>query len=165
MFYILIINRKDKQTLIIKVAFSVFKSSKLTWYTNDMKKISVFVGTSGDVYVFTITDGKRAFQLEPMISQYEAPHRMLLKGLITIMEASKNVELIFYSNDNHLAFEWEREYKQDNQFSKGTKDIEQWNKVIELKKKNKIDLKVKGEEDVLFAIGKRLSKEVARNGS
>ena len=135
------------------------------WYTNNMRKISVFVGASEDVYVFTITDGKRAFQLEPMISQYETHHWMLLKGLITIMEASRDVEMIFYSNDNHLAFEWEREYKQDNQFSKGTKDIEQWNKVIELKKKNKIDLKVKGEEDVLFAIGKRLSKEVAKYGS
>ena len=138
---------------------------KTMWYTNNMRKISVFVGASEDVYVFTITDGKRAFQLEPMISQYETHHWMLLKGLITIMEASRDVEIIFYSNDNHLAFEWEREYKQDNQFSKGTKDIEQWNKVIELKKKNKIDLKVKGEEDVLFAIGKRLSKEVAKHGS
>lgn len=130
-----------------------------------MRKISVFVGTSEDVYVFTITDGKRAFQLEPMTCQDETHHSMLLNGLVTIMEPSKNVDLVYYSNHDHLAFEWEREYKKDNKFSKGTSDIEKWNKVIELAKKNKIDLTIKGEEDVLFAIGKRLSKEVKKSGS
>ena len=130
-----------------------------------MKKISVFVGTSEDVYVFTITDGKRTFQLEPMVNSYETQHGMLLEGLITIMKASSNVDLIYYSNHDHLAFEWEREFKKENKFSKGTKDIGKWNKVIELSKKNKINLIIKGEGDVLSAIGRRLDKEAKRYGS
>ncbi|MBQ4344066.1 MAG: hypothetical protein IJC38_09290 [Erysipelotrichaceae bacterium] len=130
-----------------------------------MRKISVFVGTSEDVYVFTITDGKRAFQLEPMVNQSESHHGMLLEGLIKIMEASQNVDLVYYSNHDHLPFEWEREFKKENQFSKGTKDLDKWNKVVELSKKNRINLTVKGDGDVLFAVGKRLSKEVRKNGS
>ena len=129
-----------------------------------MKKISVFVGTSEDVYVFTVTDGKRTFQLEPMVNPYETHHGMLLEGLLTIMQASSNVDLIYYSSDDHLAFEWEREFKQEKKFSKGTKDIGKWNKVVELSKKNKINLTIKGEEDVLSAIGKRLNKEARRYG-
>lgn len=62
------------------------------------------------------------------------------------------IKLIFYLNDDFIAYEWNQEYKNENKISKETKDKDIYNELIRINKK--IDIVIKGKEAILASMNR-----------
>lgn len=104
---------------------------------------------------------KETYSFSPVdvMLRHKTSHSIALASLAQFLEQVKeNSTVIFYSNDDILAFEWEIEYKKDKKFSPKTKDVELLNEVATLVEIKHIDLTIKGEDTVLSAFGKLMGE-------
>lgn len=87
---------------------------------------------------------------ENFFFQEKETRRVILKLLIeALKKIPKSSELAFYSNNDLITFEWEKEYKKDMCFSPNTHDISLWNEIVTICNEKKILLLVKGEDSIL----------------
>lgn len=123
-------------------------------------KISVFVGISGNVYVLTATNSKKnTYQFEPVAVSHKDEYSILLDALMKTVSSFKDMDIDFYANNDCFAFEWEKEYLVNKEFSKTIKHYDTWNLISKIVKSNRLNLRIKGESSTLSAIGKKYRKE------
>lgn len=123
------------------------------------KKVNILSGISNNVCVLTATsNGKDTFQFKPFCYKEKSEKEILLKSLISILHNFKNMEIIFYSNNDQVSFEWEKEYKVEKHFSPNIKNLNEWNKIVEIVKKNNIELTIRGEDGVTSVLNKMINK-------
>ena len=137
----------------------------------DMPVIHVFVGTSKSkmtpgkaVFVLTMEDSHgHFFKLKPETvmsgDSYITHHFILLMALSkTIKVLSDGIKgpfrIIFHSDDERIAFEWNTEYKEDGHFSDQTDDREMWQRIANSVMGKNIELVISGPNSVLNGISK-----------
>ena len=89
-------------------------------------------------------------------------HRLILLGLIDFLNALINiceeqVTIKLYITDDILAYEWNVEHLQEKSFSDSVKDLDLWNKVINIVNNNKYNLCIFGSDNMLSSVSKMRS--------
>lgn len=132
-----------------------------------MKSIRVFVGVSNNTYALTVLkDGKVENRDAITIKNNDRfpfkSHRLILEALKDSLKNECNLgdEITFYSGSDLILYEWEKEYKEKKEFDETTRHLESWNEILNLVKRKKIKLVIKGENSVLSAINKLQSKQM-----
>lgn len=121
------------------------------WYNNYMKNtVRAFIGISKKCCTLILYKNGATLKKEDFFFQEKEARRLTLKLLIkSLNEVSKSSVLIFYSNDDLITFEWEKEYKKDKSFSTKTADLSLWNEIAKICDDKNITLTIKGEDSVL----------------
>ena len=124
--------------------------------------IRLFIGISRNRGICTLKakkdDSKEIFSFSPkdVLVRNKTEHALLLASLAQFLEISeKGSEIIFYSSDDLLSFEWETEWKKDKKFSPKTEDLEKWEEIIFLVNSKKIKLTIIGENSILSALSRK----------
>lgn len=132
--------------------------------------VGVFISKVCSTYSLLICTKQGQTQLEPvMIKSILDKKRVILIGLldalrrILTLSDGKRIELIFYSGDPELEFEWNQEYLLDKAFAKSTDNIDLWNEITAIVKNNNINLTVKGDNTVLEQYNQKQKKRL-KNG-
>lgn len=121
-----------------------------------MKK-RVFLGTSKKSYSLIIREDvtKRSQKISRTIDCPKSKHNLSLMALFEALRAvDENDIVIFYPNYDLISFEWEKEWKINQEFSSETEDIEIWKEIIKIVKNKKIDLVIKDSNSALSAYGR-----------
>ena len=117
----------------------------------------IFLGISKRTYSLIIRESetKNTVKYPAVTLESGNKHSVILTALFdSLRKLEKNDTAIFYPNDSLVSFEWETEHKKDGHFSKKTKDLELWNKIVEICELKKINLTIKDSNDILSALGK-----------
>lgn len=131
-----------------------------------MKTLRVFVGThkynaNEGYYSVTIIDDKSNTLSLPTKRVYDSGltvHKIILKAIHDVINELNSsslkgkIKTIIYTNNDQVCFEWNNEYIADGKFSKSTKDIDYYKKIINSLKTSQIELVIKGKEAVLSPI-------------
>ncbi len=120
----------------------------------------LFVGLSKNKKTYVLTarcdETKQIETYQGVIPSEMNMHDTLIYILNQYLQiADAKEEIVYYSNNNIVSFEWETEIKKDHQLSRNTKkNIEEWKKVESLVKVKKIKLSIVGNDSPLSVLGK-----------
>lgn len=120
----------------------------------------LFIGISKNRKSYVLTsrndETKQIKTFQSTVPSFESIHGILLYALIKYLEiANPKEEIIFYSCDNIISFEWEMEIKKEHDLSKKTKErTSQWEKIEKLVNDKKIKLSIVGDDSPLSVLGK-----------
>ena len=134
-------------------------------------QLRVFIGTyrtkGKSCYALTIHKDKECMQMEPKIYPVSySKHKLTLLGLenflIDLSKLKGEWEITFYSYDDAVAFEWNKEYLTDKSFVSSTEDQDIWKRIIKITENNKISLSIYGEDNILTKLNKNEIRRARR---
>ena len=137
-------------------------------------KIRVFIGVAlqennGAYTLSVFTDGGMMQMPPRWINRQVTSHSLVLYGLIFFLETlidskakGDEVELVFYANNDDVAFEWNKEYIEMHEFSTETSDQDLWAKIIKLVSNNHISLSIRGSSNPLTKINLNANRKARR---
>ena len=73
------------------------------------------------------------------------------------------IDVICYSNDDLVAFEWEVQYKQDKFFTERVEDVDIFKEIIKIVENNNISLTIYGKNTILEKMNVKERKRARRS--
>ena len=93
-------------------------------------------------------------------------HKVTLVAIRDVLkelaETKKEINVIYYSNDDLIAFEWEVQYKQDKFFTEKVEDVDIFKEIIKIIENNKISLTIYGNNTILEKMNIKERKRARR---
>lgn len=118
------------------------------------------MGVSGNSYAISGEKDGEIF-VRPSIClncNYKYPDNKYYVVLIALADALKNEvsihgNVVFYCNNDLVAFDYQNEYLKNGYFPENIKFKNEWKKVTDMLKNKKINLTIKGENSMLSLVG------------
>ncbi|MBQ6148513.1 MAG: hypothetical protein IJI83_03090 [Oscillospiraceae bacterium] len=90
----------------------------------------------------------------------ESQHRIALKAICAYLETIRDgagedrIIVVFYADNDEIAYEWNREYLEEGKFADSTEDVDLYRRIIRLQNRKKIRIEIRGKDNMLSGIGR-----------